>query len=394
MIENEKFHSALFELLNLSIFDASPPNEECITYIGENIEKIYKLAKMHDLSHIIADAIYKIKLPIYDEGVKSKLHKCMLLAVMRYEKLNYELEIICTHLEKEKIYHIPLKGAVTRTLYREPWMRTSCDIDVLVHEQDLEKTTKILEENLGYEKKSKSSHDVSLFSPRGVNLELHFTLIEDNRINGAELVICDVWDYAYACEGYEYKMALKDEMSYFYHIAHMAKHFQIGGCGIKPFIDHKILNESIAFDKIKRDILLEKGGLKIFEEGVTHLCKVWFSNDIHTPISKKMEEYILHGGVYGSFDNRSSVEQIKHGGKLNYIKYKIWLPHDMMKSMYPILNTHKWLIPLCEMHRWGRLVLSGKLKRSAKQIKTIEKKSNEEISKTFEMMLELKLDIK
>lgn len=29
---------------------------------------------------------------------------------------------------------------------------------------------------------------------------------------------------------------MKEEMFYFYHIAHLAKHFEVGGCGIRQII--------------------------------------------------------------------------------------------------------------------------------------------------------------
>ena len=47
----------------------------------------------------------------------------------------------CNALEKAQIPFVPLKGSVIRKYYPEAWMRTSSDIDVLVHKEDVEKTT-------------------------------------------------------------------------------------------------------------------------------------------------------------------------------------------------------------------------------------------------------------
>ena len=54
-------------------------------------------------------------------------------------------------------------------------MRISCDIDILVHENDLERATNHLINNLGYSYDGKGAHDVSLFLDKRVHLELHYT---------------------------------------------------------------------------------------------------------------------------------------------------------------------------------------------------------------------------
>jgi hypothetical protein len=57
--------------------------------------------------------------------------------------MKHEFERICLVLEKAKIPHIPLKGSVLRKLYKEPWLRTSCDIDILVQEETLGTRNKV-----------------------------------------------------------------------------------------------------------------------------------------------------------------------------------------------------------------------------------------------------------
>ena len=53
---------------------------------------------------------------------------------------------------------------------------------------------------------------------------------------------------------------------YFYHIAHMAKHLQQGGCGIRTFIDLWILDNLPTIDTLKRNDLLKSGGLLQFSQ--------------------------------------------------------------------------------------------------------------------------------
>ena len=139
----------------------------------ELLAKLYTLSKSHDLAHLVGDALTKNNI-IGDGEIKAKFQNQMMLAVYRYEKINYELGRLREAMNEAKIPFIPLKGSVIRQYYPKPWMRTSCDIDILVHESDLERAVAILVDKLAYKRESKGSHDISLFSDYGVHLELHY----------------------------------------------------------------------------------------------------------------------------------------------------------------------------------------------------------------------------
>lgn len=48
-----------------------------------------------------------------------------MIAIYRYEKINYELNRLRSALNEAQIPFIPLEGSVLRQYYPEPWMRTS-----------------------------------------------------------------------------------------------------------------------------------------------------------------------------------------------------------------------------------------------------------------------------
>ena len=54
-----------------------------------------------------------------------------------------EYENLCSAFEKAQIPFLPLKGSVIRKYYPEAWMRTSCDIDILVHDEDVGRAKEI-----------------------------------------------------------------------------------------------------------------------------------------------------------------------------------------------------------------------------------------------------------
>ena len=85
---------------------------------------LYKLSKAHDLAHLVGDALIKNDL-IGNDEIKAKYQKQVMIAIYRYEKINYELNRLRSALNEAQIPFIPLKGSVLRQYYPEPWMRTS-----------------------------------------------------------------------------------------------------------------------------------------------------------------------------------------------------------------------------------------------------------------------------
>ena len=330
------------------------------------LQELLKISSKHDVAHLLAFGLKQNGL-ISKEN--SDVERCIFKAVYRYENLNYELEQICSALEKAQIPFLPLKGSAIRRYYPEPWMRTSCDIDVLVHKDNLRAAVTCLAENLKYTEHEQNSHDISLFTPSGNHIELHYDLVEDHISSSSSEILSGVWDAVKIKEGYSYHCEMPDDVFYFYHIAHMAKHFENGGCGIRPFIDLWILDGIQDADIDKRDKLLEQGNLLKFANAARKLSSVWLSNEPYDFISKQMEDYILQGGVYGNRENRVAVQQQKKGGRVRYALSKMFIPYDIIKFHYPILQKHKWLTPFMEVRRWFKLIFNGHARQMLKELK-------------------------
>lgn len=356
----------------------------------EELAKLYKLAKSHDLAHLVGDALIKNSL-IVDGEIKAKFQKQIMLAVYRYEKINYELGRLRKVLNEAKIPFIPLKGSVLRRYYPEPWMRTSCDIDVLVHESDLERAVSVLTSDAGYKANSKGSHDVGMFSDSGIHLELHYSLIEDKIVGSVADILQNAWDkVSPVSDTSEY--VFRDDMFFFYHIAHMAKHFVDGGCGIRPFLDLWVMEHSANFDASEGESLLNAGGLRVFAEEAKSLSEVWFGDGECTDVTRRMQDYLICGGVYGTTANRVSVQQIRKGGKLRYAFSRIWLPYDVLKFHYPSLEGKHALLPIYEIRRWFKLIFCGGFKRSVNELKINSSTTSEVQTETKEMLHQLRID--
>lgn len=165
------------------------------------VSALYSFADRHDLAYIVLSSLHKCGLK-NDDAVYSKLDQKAIMSVYRNEQMKYAYGQICDTFDQASIPYIPLKGSVIRPYYPQESMRTSCDIDILVKEENLEAATDTLVQK-GYKCGDRNYHDVSLFSDANVHLELHFNIQEN--IDKLDAVLKDAWRYARLTDGSRYK---------------------------------------------------------------------------------------------------------------------------------------------------------------------------------------------
>ena len=373
--KKERVVRLLFDLIHGEIFGSEISVGGFSEVDEETLILLYKLAKSHDVVHIVANGLKKHG-NLGDNEMSAKYEKQRMLALYRYEQSRYELASLCEVLNEAKIPFMPLKGSVLREYYPEPWMRTSCDIDVLIHEEDCERAERILLERLQYRKEATTTHDLSIFSPSGVHIELHYALNEESYRSFD--VLNRIWEHSAPAEDGSYRYVMSDEAFYCYHLAHMAKHFELGGCGIRSFLDLWILDHRMEHDKEARDALLKQEKLLAFADGCRHLSEVWFSEAKGDDLSDRMQAYILNGGVYGTLSNKVVIQQGKSGGRIRYVMRRFFLPYDTLKGYYPILKKRKWLTPVMQVRRWFRILFGGGTKKSLHELNTSREVSVDE----------------
>lgn len=365
------------------------------------LSELYKLSKAHDAAHLVGDALSKngllTDLPdglgeherIEIEAIKAKFEKQVFMAIYRYENLNYELERVKQTLNEMKIPFLPLKGSVIRHFYPEPWMRTSCDIDILIKESDADQASKLLAERLQYAIKGRGSHDISLFSPSGIHSELHFKLLD---LDFKQVqALGDIWNGGeiVPVSASEYRMS--NELFLLYHIYHMAKHFVYGGCGIKPFIDLWVIRNKIGYDEEKAEKLLQDSDLLLFYNHANDLRNVWFEAKPHNAVTQEMENYILQGGVYGSLEQKLAMSQNKKGGKLGHLFSKIFLSYKAMEVYDPSLKKYPIFFPFYQVRRWFRIIFCGGRRNAMNEIRINQNLSEEKKKIAKNLMDELGL---
>jgi len=352
----------LFSLLQAAACGEAVSDELKAACTPETLERVYVLAKAHDLAHMPGQALAELDLP--ESPVLEKMKHAAFSAVQRFVQLDYELKRICDTLERAQISFVPLKGAEIRKYYPEPWMRTSCDIDILVHEEDLERAAQELVRELSYTTDHKKKyHDMWLFAPSGIHLELHFSILET--MDNIDSLLSRVWDFAVPVTQYRY--ALDSNYLVFHLLAHMSYHFTGGGCGIRSVLDIFLLRRQNVYDETMLRGYLAQCGIEKFYDAVLELTEVWFQGAAPTPLAEKMEHFLLTAGMYGSQKKRITIQQQRKGGRLKYLLGRIFMPYRELKIRYRVLEKWPILYPVMLVYRWIELFFGGRLKRSWKE---------------------------
>ena len=424
----------MLDLLRVSLGDSAAADWISPDMLdGDTLNALYQLSAYHDVAQNVAAALKMTELLPKDASLPSGFEKQLMVSMFRYEKLIYTQSLVCRTLGELEIPHIPLKGAVIRRFYPQPYMRTSCDFDVLVPEHLVGKAVNALEAS-GFVKECKERHDISMYSSDGVHLELHFALSDPedplyceglNKVwqNGAvfdsepfargdggeaenavssgggeaENAPFQIRSCAFRstvnAQGIEgknrYTGVLCDRYFYWYHIAHMAKHFKQGGCGIRPFLDLWLLKRGGALAEETPEAL-DGVGLKDFAEAAEMLTRVWFDGEEHTPVTEEMESFLLAGGLYGSEENRVAVKTAEKG-RGGYVFGRIFKPYDYLVQRYNSLEGKRWLTPVYQVRRWIDTVFGGGLKRGAREVGLIRNADPEQTKRTSELMNRLGL---
>lgn len=343
------------------------------------ISALYLLSNRHDLAQVVSSSLHKSGLKSDGEAY-SKFNRKAIMSVYRNEQMKYAYNQICDIFNRESIPYIPLKGSVIRPYYTEESMRMSCDIDILVKKENLKSATDALVK-MGFKCEDIYYHDVSLFSPANIHLELHFNIQEN--IDKLDAVLKDAWQYAKRADGSEYEFT--SEFFAFYMFAHISYHFLEGGCGMKSLMDIWVMEHKMGITYECAKELLDKAGIYKFAAEISKVAEICFSDKPKDEFSDIILSYILSGGVYGNLQNRISVKKSDNNGTVIYALKRLFIPYKMMTIIYPILKKLPILLPFCWVSRFFRLLFGGRSKLALEKIKTVNKVSDDKISEIVQM---------
>lgn len=397
-----KTAETLLALLRGAVTGAHDP----VDLTGVDLSALFEFAKLHDVAPIVCDELSRLGALGESEAAR-KFQKQQKLALFRHLQRGRTIAQTRQALASAHIPFVLLKGAVLMGLYPEPWMRTCTDVDVLVPEDAYASAAAALKA-AGFSPYATTPHDATFRSPEQYPVELHFQLVEDDRLTGASDVLTRVWDYTDPADAVSPADAaddppatgehpvtgerrMRDEFFYLYHLAHMAKHFQSGGgCGIRSLVDLWLLRHTVPFDADKRESLVRASGIAAFARAAEALSDKWFSG-LDAPNLSEFEDYVLGGGLYGTLRRAAMVRKSKNGNPVRYYAGRLFLPYRTMRDAYPILQTHPALLPACWVARWGKLLTPAGRRRAAREIQVTQTMDPAERARIESLMKQLEL---
>ena len=384
-MDEKEIQSILLEVLRLTVNEQTADDTLKQKMASGVVADVYRLAKKHDLAHVVSHFVYQNQIQL-DKELAQKLQREEMISVYRHEQMKAAFEEICGAFEQANIAYLPLKGAIIRAYYPFESMRTSCDIDILIHEDDLKIALQSLEAK-GYQTGERSYHDVSVYSPGKIHLELHFNIQES--MDNLDEVLKDAWQYAVPTKGSRYDFA--KEFFVFHTYAHMAYHFITGGCGIRALLDIWVMEQKMHAHYSCAETLLKKAGIYTFSAQMSEIANACFSQTEQDEFADLVLKYIYSGGVYGNIENSITVEKSKNGGVFSYAIKRLFLPYSTMILAFPILKKAPILLPFCWVLRWIKAIFGKKSKRISAELNYANNVSKEKINETRAILDRLEL---
>ncbi len=352
----------LLHLLN-AVLKKEQPEE-----LPENLsfDRVFAIADSHSVANMAYYGIEKLtKKPTSD--LQKKWAEIRDKALSKDIIQEMELETITAAFTKAGINFITLKGTELKGLYPQSDYRTMSDIDVFIDEKDANKA-KAAMLSIGYEvnKLEQGVHDVYYKQPV-MNVEVHRDLFGNE---GEEFspIFKQIWEMAENVKGSRYN--LNTESSFMYVMAHGIKHYNLGGTGLRSFMDIYVFLKKRPVDTEKLYPVFEKVGAGAEYRLFLDLAAMWFDEKPFDEKYRQAESYVISSGTYGNFENMVTRE-MEGQNKVSYLFKKIFPGVKFMQEQYPILRRVPVLLPICWVIRWVKAVTVNR-KNTAVKFKTFK----------------------
>ena len=337
-----------------------------------NTEEVYAFAAWHKLTAAAAMALESA-------GQKDRRSKQTIAkALKRRVILEQAFTQVKAELEKKSIWYMPLKGSVLKDVYPKAGMREMGDCDILFDAERAE-DVKVIMEGLGFETKhfGTGAHDVYYKAP-ALRFEMHRTLFDPSFHEEQHEYYKDVQGrlFGSGCEKH-----FSPEDFYLYITAHEYKHYIGSGTGLRSLLDTYVYLRKETLDMTYVRAEAEKLGIAEFEAANRSLSLHLFSGGELTAEERKMLDYILSSGTYGTVTHRVENTMRRDGwNKIRYALDRFFVPvsrknkrYAMASQQYPFFYRHKSLLPILLFYRTFRAIKTGRFAAEVKAIRQAKK---------------------
>ncbi len=310
---------------------------------GADYNELMLLAKKHGLVAVAAYALEKLS--AVPEEYSERLKKEIKLSMLCEATQEMETREIIRCLEERGIRYMLLKGSVMKNIYPLPYLRSMCDVDIQYDTGCKSQLDGFMTE-LGYKKSEVSGTDginIAYLKKPFMYVEFHGALMDKdvplyNRYFGTN------FERTVPTGGCEVKY--NDEDFFVFMAAHLAKHYFLGGSGVRSLADIWLyLRKKPEMDKKYIFAQLKKIKLDEFIMIMLGVNAALFDGATPTKQQSSIISYVFGSGTYGTVSN-SSVEKVKNQSKGSYVKQRLFPGRDFMAINYPLVKKCILLLPL------------------------------------------------
>lgn len=323
-----------------------------------DLDAVYHLALFHSVVSLTAFALGEvIELPEAFEQAKKK-------AIRKIALFDIERSRIYTQLDKEKIWHMSLKGIILKDYYPKFGMREMSDNDILCDDGCMEDVRRIME-GFGFQCTLYEERVDDAYTKSPLVFEMHRFLFDERESDAFYLYYKGIKEKLLQNPKNEYEYHFTPEDFYVYMVAHEYKHYVLGGMGLRSLLDIYLYlrrwNNELDWQYITRE--LERINIKEYEQKTRTLANAVFSG---APISEPEREnlmYYVSSGTFGTSEHALTNRIAKdltgddsEQSKRKYLKTRLFLPREAIKNRYPFFYKHKFLIPVLHLYRLMKAV--------------------------------------
>ena len=325
------------------------PRQERIDRL--ELPKLFEVSRKHFLTACVAYALESagIKDNDFTQAKEKAVRKNILLDAERAK--------ILQRLEAEKIWYMPLKGALLHSWYPKLGMRQMSDNDILFDISRRDKVKDIMKE-FGYKINAELEVVDEYLKEPIYNFEMHGELFMEWQVGAMADYYRSIKSRMLKDDNNEYGYHFSNEEFYLFMLAHEYKHYTHGGTGVRSLADTYVFlrkfKDALDWNYINRE--LEKLGIADFERDNRRLAIKLFAMKQLTPEEKKLLDYYVMSGIYGTSENsiKNEIQFYGKGSKFRYLIYRFFPPIGFLEGSVPWVKKSKLLIPAAYGYRFLR----------------------------------------
>lgn len=379
VIMTTEFQSGLLSLIQSALTDDEPSLPA-----GFDFRAAYEFAKVQQILPLVYYGALKDPAFLVSAEAQAFLESACVYIGHSADQMD-AVERICAAFEAAGVSHMPLKGAVLKSIYPAPEMRTMGDADILIRVDEYDRVKTVMQ-SLGFAFDKESDHEYIWRNATGLVIELHKRLIPSYN-EDYFAYYGDGWRKAHPAAGWTYRHEMSPEDHFIYLFTHLAKHFRDQGVGVKYVVDLYVYRRHythLDMAYITRE--LEKLRLRAFFENVMALIDVWFCGAAGNEVTDYLGGRIWADGVYGKPQLNALSEGVKLSkttGDTGAVKARkkwrlLFPPYKQMCLRNPVLKKWPILLPFLWIRRLVNAFLHRRY-RYREEMERVDRMSEENI---------------